>query len=119
MRVVFSDPWFAEDLARSSAGARQVARRARRQLERHGITAGKLRRCDDHDGAALPGCLKAYVGPATGRGPGEWGMVFAPQRDQHGAFLVCLAFGLRHPDSVGSRQPSVYQVAHRRLRSAT
>jgi hypothetical protein len=34
-------------------------------------------------------------------------------RDEHGAFLAVLAFGLRHPPS--SRRTSVYAVAHDRL----
>jgi len=47
---------------------------------------------------------------------GAWGMVFTGDTDHTGApVLVYVAFGVRHPTRAW--QPSVYQVAHRRLHS--
>ena len=57
--------------------------------------------------------MKVYV-PTSDR---PHGMVFEITRDSSGRLrLAYAAFGLRHPPAE-SRQPSVYEVAHRRLRS--
>lgn len=82
-------------------------------LERAGAPIDQLRPCEDHgrDGTRLAGCLKLYVPlPA-----GPWGIVLQLARDQHGALLAVLAFGLRHPPT--PRRSSVYQLAHQRLHS--
>ena len=44
-----------------------------------------------------------------------WSAVLTVERDRTGLLLVLVAFGLRHPDAVGSSQPNVYERAHRRL----
>ncbi len=58
--------------------------------------------------------MKTYVPAPTG----DWDMVFRAGHDERDALLLfCLAFGLRHP--AAPWQPSVYQVAHRRLHGAS
>ncbi len=72
--------------------------------------------CEDpgRDGSRLPGCAKTYLPPPAG----QWGMVFQLRFDSdQRPFLACLAFGIRHPSR--DWQPSVYQVADRRLHGHT
>jgi len=113
--VIFGSAAWAEDLLRASAGAQQVAQTARAEFERSGVEVADLRACqaEGPDGTRLENCVKVYL-PAPA---GPHGMVFRIVRDRQGRLgLVYTAFGLRHP-SPDMRQPSVYQVAHRRLHS--
>jgi hypothetical protein len=111
-RVEFDLATLAEDSDHSSPKGRAVLRDAIRELSRDGIPAARLKACEDpgRDGTSLPSCAKTYL-PAPA---GTWGMVFQLRldEDQH-PLLVCLAFGVRHPSR--SWQPSVYEVADRRL----
>jgi hypothetical protein len=77
------------------------------------VPIAALQACDPErpGGAQLRRCLKVYV-PAADR---PHGMVFEITRDSRGRLrLAYAAFGLRDPPSQ-SRQPSVYEVARRRL----
>ena len=63
------------------------------------------------DGTRLQNCVKVYLPQPHGR----YGLVFAIERDPRGKLRLAFAgFGLRHP-ARGSRQPSVYRIADRRL----
>ncbi len=111
-RVEFDLATLAEDSDHSSSKGRTVLRDAIRELDRHGISVGRLKACEDpgRDGTSLPGCAKIYL-PAP---EGMWGMVLQLRLDdEQRPLLVCLAFGVRHPSR--SWRPSVYQVADRRL----
>jgi hypothetical protein len=110
--VRFDDGAFAEDLHHATAAGRVVGIEARGRLEPEGIAAGELFGCDPdaRDGTRLAGCVKTYLPQPDG----GWGIVFSGDRATGGRpVLVALAFGVRHP--VHAWQPSVYQVAHRRL----
>jgi hypothetical protein len=110
--VRFDDEAFAEDLHHATAAGRDVGTRARGRFEREGVAASALSGCDPEgrDGTRLVGCVKTYL-PQPG---GGWGMVFSGDRETDGGpVLVVVSFGVRHP--VHAWQPSVYQVAHRRL----
>jgi len=110
--VRFDSEAFAEDLHHATAAGRAVGTRERGRLEREGVVATELFGCDPEprDGTRLAGCVKTYLPQPDG----GWGMVFSGDRDAHGGpILVVVAFGVRHP--VQAWQPSVYQVAHRRL----
>jgi hypothetical protein len=110
--VRFDEEAFAEDLAHASPAGRVVGERERGRLEREGIAPNELRACEPEarDGTRLPGCAKTYL-PAP---DGQWGMVFRGERSPEGTpTLLCLAFGRRHPGAPW--QPSVYEVAHRRM----
>lgn len=108
--VRFDDEAFAEDVAHATATGRDVGLRERQALERDGVDVQRLRRCDAEgpDGTRLGGCVKCYL-PAP---DGQWGMVLRAW-ELEGPGLVCVAFGLRHPQRPW--QQSVYRVAHRRL----
>ena len=110
--VVFDAEAWAEDL--QPASGREVAVDSRARLEREGQPVSELRACDaeGRDGTRLAGCLKVYLPPPAG----PWGFVFLLGRSTDGgpARLEFLAFGLRHPPE-GTRRPSVYAIAHRRL----
>jgi hypothetical protein len=111
-RVEFDLATLAEDSHHSTPKGRVVMREAIRELDRDGIPAGRLKACEDpgRDGTRLTRCAKTYL-PAP---DGTWGMVFQLRLDNdQRPFLACLAFGVRHPTR--SWQPSVYQVADRRL----
>lgn len=110
--VRFDELAFAEDLEHATAAGREVARKARLELERQGIAAERLFRCDaeGRDGTRLGGCVKTRVPWPDGR----WGIVFVGIVDETGRVaLRVLALGVRHPDAPW--RPSVYQVADRRL----
>jgi hypothetical protein len=111
-RVVFDSDAITEDLAHATKAAREIGERAVRRLERDGITSEQLHACkaEERDGTHLPSCVKTYLPQPAGR----CGMVLRLKVDEHGPFLFCLAFGVRHPPR-DSHRPSVYQVAHRRL----
>jgi hypothetical protein len=106
----------AEDADHSSPRGRFAMREAVRELQRDGIAKSRLKACEaqGRDGTSLAGCAKTYLPPPIG----PWGMVFQLRMDdEQRPFLACLAFGIRHP--VQRWQPSVYQVAHRRLHGRT
>jgi hypothetical protein len=111
-RVEFDLLVVAEDSEHSTARGRSVMNAAIRDFGRRGIQPSELRACEDPgpDGTRLPACVKTYLPPPVG----SWGMVFELRIDgDQRPFLACLAFGLRHPTRTW--QPSVYQVADRRL----
>jgi hypothetical protein len=100
-------------MARASSAARRVAEAARNEFESYGVPIASLKPCDAEgaDGTQLTGCAKVYLPPPVGL----HGMVLRFARQPDGRFtLAYAAFGLRHPPR-DSRQPSVYEVAHRRL----
>ncbi len=110
-QVRFDDEAFVEDLAHASAAGQKVALQARRRLERDGLAASETRPClaEGPEGTRLAGCVKLYLPPPAGR----WGLVLRLARAEEELVLYHLAFGVRHPERPW--QPSVYQVAHRRL----
>jgi hypothetical protein len=111
--VAFDAVAWSNDMARASRDARRVAEAARNEFELTGVPIGLLKPCEAEsaDGTQLEGCAKIYLPPPTGL----HGMVLRFAREADGRLtLAYAAFGLRHPPR-GSRQPSVYQIAHRRL----
>jgi len=111
--VYVDDETFTEDVNHATPAGRRAAERARLGLEREGITPGELYACDPEarGGTRLAGCVKTYLP----RPDGPWGIVFhAWERETPG--LAYLAFGVRHPQQPW--QPSVYQVADRRLHAS-
>lgn len=111
LRVIFGAE-LDEDLKHAPVAQRAIGQAAEQRLSRHGIRSNQLLPCkaEDRDGTRLPRCVKTYL-PWPG---GRCGMVFTLRKDADGPLLYCLAFGERHPRP-GSRRPSVYQVADRRL----
>ncbi len=110
--VSFDQQAFTEDLKHATLAGRVVGQQARSQLERNGLPASELRRCEPEgrDGSRLAACVKTYLPQPAG----DWGMVFIGSRSAAGRFeLRCIAFGRRHP--ISPWQPSVYELAHRRL----
>ncbi len=114
--MVFDNAAWNEDLLRASVGARRVAENARAEFERNGIAIDQPKSCEAEgpDGTELPHCMKVYL-PAPN---GAHGMVFEIDRIDGRLRLLYAAFGLRHPGH-GVRQPSVYEIAHRRLHQAS
>jgi hypothetical protein len=115
LQVRFDEEAFAEDLHHATRAGREVGDRERARLEREGIPTDELQPCapEGPEGTRLAGCVKTYLP----RPDGQWGMVFTGDLEPDGSpVLVALAFGLRHPERPW--QPSVYQVAHRRLHGA-
>jgi hypothetical protein len=117
--VVFPDGvWRADVEARypSGSGARTAAEVARREFERDGVPDSELLACEPEgpEGTRLEACLKIYL-PVRAGDPRQrpFGMVFIDV-GKHDPALLMLAFGVRHPPEA-SRQPSVYQIADRRL----
>lgn len=108
-RVRFNDALFADDVAHARAEGQQIAREARRQLERDGAPADLLARCggEHRDGTDLSGMVKLYLPMPYGD---DWGLVLQGASDAAGPHLLVVAFGQRHP----SRRPSVYDIAHHR-----
>ena len=108
----FDEEAFAEDLDHATDAGRLVAQAERARMERDGLPVGELLACDPdaRDGTRLAGCVKTYLPQPNG----DWGMVFTGDTDERGTpVLLYVAFGVRHP--IHAWQPSVYQVAHRRL----
>ncbi len=111
--VAFDDAAWVEDMTRATTAGRRAAMAARAEYESSGVPLEELRACDPEGpgGTQLNRCMKVYV-PAP---VGPHGMVFQIGRERGGKLaLAYLAFGLRHP-ARDMRQPSVYEVAHRRL----
>jgi hypothetical protein len=114
--VVFDARFWDEDMRRATEGGRRVATAARDEYETAGVPYSELRACasEGSGGTSLPSCMKIYVPPPAG----PHGMVLRIARGGDGRLaLAYLAFGLRHPGP-NVRQPSVYEVAHRRLTQA-
>lgn len=119
-RVRIDDRAGADDMSAATPKARQHADRWRLRIQQsEGLPHGELLACraeDDH-GVDLPRCVKTRIPEPLvddlRRSP--WGAVLTVGRDEDGLLLVFVAFGLRHPDAVGSSQPNVYERAHRRL----
>lgn len=109
--VLFDDDAFDEDLAHATAAGTEVALAARDRLAREGVTADACKPClaEGPDGTQLPGCVKLYLPPPAG----QWGLVLRLALRSGEPVLYHVAFGVRHPGRAW--QPSVYQVAHRRL----
>jgi hypothetical protein len=109
---VFDEAAWAADLLRASAAGRRVATDARNEFETNGVPIEHLKACEPEGpaGTRLPHCVKVYV-PAP---DGPHGMVLEIGRIGGRLRLLYAAFGLRHPGP-GVRQPSVYEIAHRRL----
>jgi hypothetical protein len=108
-----ADAW-EEDLARTTPNGRAAAEAARREYERSGIPIQQLRRVAEHgrDHTILPDCAKVYLPPPNG----HFGMIFMLKFEPNGRpVLVFLAFGVRHHPR-GSKRPTVYQLAHERMR---
>ena len=107
-RVRFDPATFEEDLENARAAGRAIGARAREELERDGVAVSLLAPCqtDARDGTDLPGMVKLYLPMPYG----PWGLVLAGDRDEHGPFLLAVAFGERHPQ----RRPTVYDIAHYR-----
>src|SRR3954469_13847162 len=85
-----------EYLEHASAAGRRAAERARRLLERDGVPADRLLRCqsEGRDGTRLGGCVKARVPWPDG----QWGTVLVPVATPTTLLsLRALAFGERHP----------------------
>jgi hypothetical protein len=113
-RAYFDPDVWEEDLARTTAGGREAAVAARRNYERSGIPIAQLRRVAEHgrNRTELPDCAKVYLPPPDGR----FGMIFMLKFGADGRpVLAYLAFGVRHHPR-GSQRPTVYQLAHERLR---
>jgi len=110
--VHFDEEAFTEDLEHATPAGRDVVQRERVRLEGGGLPASELQACEPEarDGTRLGSCVKTYLPQPDG----AWGMVFTGDIDANGLpMLVYVAFGVRHPERPW--QPSVYQVAHRRL----
>ena len=74
--VRFDELALAEDLQHATAAGRRAGDRARRELERDGVSADRLLRCqpEARDGTRLGGCVKTRVPWPDGR----WGLVLVP-----------------------------------------
>jgi hypothetical protein len=108
----FDHKVWEEDLARSTDTGRIAGEVARRECEQNGVPQSQLRPCDaeGRDGTALPRCVKFYVPQPAGR----FGIVFRVVQAEGQLRLGFLAFGVRH-QTLHSRAPTVYQLAHNRL----
>jgi hypothetical protein len=107
--VVFDERSWADDIQRIGDRGRALAQATRRRLDREGVPLAELHRCQPEGpgGTALPGCVKLYLD--------HWRLVFRAATTASGEpALLCFALGLGHP-SEGSRIPSVYEIAHKRL----
>jgi len=118
-RVRFDEALWQADLRGASASARSTAADWRERIAvLRGIPHAELVACraEDDEGLHLPHCVKTRIpnpGSASIR-DSPWGAILEIQHDGD-YFLSVLAFGLRHPEAIGSAKPSVYQVAHGRL----
>ena len=111
--VAFDELTWQEDLRALAGGAPRIAAETRKRLEREGQAVDALFACDEEarDGTRLPGCVKVYLPPPGG----PLGMVFQLAKNSEGRlYLDHLAFGVRHRPA-GATQPTVYEIAHRRL----
>lgn len=116
--AAFDDEAFGLDVGRyRKSSGRRVAEAARAQFEHGGVPLDGLMWCEEEggDGTRLGGLLKIYL-PTSGATveARPFGMVFDPIRTPNGLVLNYVAFGMRHQPP-GSRAPTVYVIAHRRL----
>ncbi|MDA8067892.1 MAG: hypothetical protein M0T77_04675 [Actinomycetota bacterium] len=115
----FDEPAWRADLAAASPAARRAAVAWRRRVELLGyLDDAETLRCDPtHDHVPLPRCVKTRLpdprSADLARSP--WGIALQGDPDDLGPRLVYIAFGLRHPEDVGSPKPSVYALAHARI----
>jgi len=102
-----------EDLAHASEAGRSAIELMVQRLKADGVLAAWLKQCDAEarDGTRLPGCVKLYIP----RPAGQWGAVFLGGSVDERPVLFLLAVGERHPGAPW--QPSVYEIAHRRLQA--
>jgi hypothetical protein len=110
VRVV--DEVVTEDLTRCTAAARGSIEPMVVTLQKEGAPLSWLRRCEEEgqDGTRLGGCVKLYIPQPAG----QWGAVLIGDEEAGKPALVLIAVGERHP--VQPWKPSVYEIAHRRLR---
>jgi hypothetical protein len=100
-----------EDLAHCTSAARTAIESMLTTLRKEGARREWLLRCEEEgrDGTRLGGCVKLYIP----RPAGQWGAVLAGDEEAAKPALVLVAVGERHP--ARPWQPSVYEIAHRRL----
>lgn len=112
--ALFDDAAFAEDLRRTSDAGEKVALMARKVFEGEGVPVESLLACEDEgsEGTELRHCVKLRLPPPNGK----FGMVFRIELRGGRPTLVFAAFGIRHhpPEA---KAPTVYEIAHDRLRS--
>ena len=103
----------AEDLAHASEAGRAAIEPMIQRLKADGVPKEWLSKCDAEarDGTRLPGCVKLYIPQPAG----QWGAVFLGGSVDGKPKLFVLAVGKRHPEAPW--QPSVYEIAHRRLQA--
>lgn len=115
--VGFDEDALSEDLERLSEGAVEALQAFRNELRREGgIPQSRLKACHDEgrDGTMLGGCVKTYVPWPDGR----FGAVFvAVKHPNRPMALRAFAFGVRHHPRESNAE-SVYEVAHRRLKTS-
>lgn len=115
-RVEFDELAWSEDIAAASPSARVVAVAQRERLERDGQLVADIRAWGSRGpGRHKPPRLRQGVPASTGWPVGHR-VRFAKGADGR-PYLLVIAFGVRHPPAK-SRQPSVYERAHRRLQNA-
>lgn len=109
---MFDAAAWEEDLERASETAVTTAQAGRTEFETRGVLVDRLKACSPEgtDATELPGCVKVYLPPPDG----PHGMVFEIVRIEGQLRLMFAGFGQRHPPPE-LRQPSVYEIAHRRL----
>lgn len=101
----------ADDISRASDAARAAIEPMIQRFKADGAPAAWLRRCnaEARDGTRLPGCVKLYIPQPAG----QRGAVFLGGALDGSLKLFLFAVGERHPRAPW--QPSVYEIAHRRL----
>lgn len=114
--VRFDDAIWVDSTRGFSGQSLDVALKARRALERDGLTLERLLPCESlgPDHTELAGCAKLYL-PAGEAPPSRRPFAFVLQLARDGAgdlVLVFIAFGPRHP---GPGVRNVYERAHRQL----
>lgn len=116
VRARFPARVFSRDVERYAhdSRAREVAETARARFAADGIPRAELVRCvaEGRDGTDLPGRLTIYLPLEATERP--FRMVFTPIARESALALLYLAFGVAH-QPYGSRAPTVYEIAHRRV----
>jgi hypothetical protein len=109
-RVEFDLAVLAEDSDHSTPKGRSVMRDAIRGLDRDGISASRLKACEDpgRDGTRLAGCAKTYLPPPDG----SWGMVFQLRFDDTSDLSSrALRLGYAIPLAAGSQASTRWPTA--------
>jgi hypothetical protein len=111
--VGVDDVLLEEDLAHATAAGRAAIAPFIDQLKSAGVPKSWLKGCqaEGRDGTQLAGCVKIYVPQPNGK----FGMVCRAVDVDSRLRLEFLAFGVRHHPKE-SHAPTVYELAHRRLR---